>query len=88
MLLCHKFPRELKARGLGLEGARGYRGVLAGKETHRHKRDGHIKQLWVIKSQWCSECIAFHDKVSATSVGRNASPLSPPGCLSSALKGW
>lgn len=53
MLLCHKFPRELKARGLGLEGARGYRGVLAGKETHRHKRDGHIKQLWVIKSQWC-----------------------------------
>lgn len=53
MLLCHKFPSELKARGLGLEDARGYRGVLEGKETHKHKRDGHTKQLWVIKSWWC-----------------------------------
>lgn len=53
MLLCHKFPSELKAGGLGPKGARGYRGVLQGKETHRHKGDDHTKQLWVIRSQWC-----------------------------------
>lgn len=49
MLLCHKFPSELKARGLGLEGVRGYKVVLAGKETHKQKKHSHIKQLWVIK---------------------------------------
>lgn len=53
MLLCHKLPSEVKARGLGLKGARGYEVVLAVKETHEQKKHGHTKQLWVIKYWWC-----------------------------------
>lgn len=53
MLLCHKFTRELKARGLGLEGAWGYKVVLAGQKTHKEKKHGHYKQLCVLKYQCC-----------------------------------
>lgn len=44
MLLCHKFPSELKVRGLGLKDASSYEVVLAGEETYKQKRYGHTKQ--------------------------------------------
>lgn len=38
MLLCHKFSSELPVRGMGLEGAWGYKVVLAGEEMHKQKK--------------------------------------------------
>lgn len=61
-LLCHKLPSELKARELGLEGARGYKVVLAGEETHKQKKHIHTKQLEllstsVVRTAWSSKLI-------------------------------